>query len=224
VDTVFHNALASGDGYDYRRTEAIWFRALFVLQDHARLMSTAPFVYQIHAVSSWGIIALWPFSRLVHGWSIPLQYIGRPHILYRRRYETTARVRFRTNRSPFRIARGGDRRIPLLRHDRALRPRTSHDHDEPRWRSADPRQSRHRAATGRDRRCRLRRRQRGASTRAARQARGGRHPARLARRSPQLPGAHARCGGRHHRSSTHRGVSASHAAEDPCLDRRGRSG
>jgi nitrate reductase gamma subunit len=29
---------------------------------------------------------VFPFSRLVHAWSIPLQYLGRPHILYRRRY------------------------------------------------------------------------------------------------------------------------------------------
>jgi hypothetical protein len=28
---------------------------------------------------------LWPFSRLVHGWSLPLQYRGRPYILCRRR-------------------------------------------------------------------------------------------------------------------------------------------
>lgn len=90
VDTVFHNALGPGNGYDYRLTEAIWFRGLFALQDKVHLMSTAPFAFQVHAYSAWAIIALWPFSRLVHVWSIPLQYIGRPHILYRRRYQTTA--------------------------------------------------------------------------------------------------------------------------------------
>jgi len=90
VDTVFHNLLASGNGYDYRQTEAIWFRGVFALQDHVHLMASAPFVYQLHAVSAWAILALWPFSRLVHVWSIPLQYIGRPHILYRRRYQTVA--------------------------------------------------------------------------------------------------------------------------------------
>ena len=41
---------------------------------------------QIHTLSAWAILALWPFSRLVHAWSIPVQYIGRPYILYRRRY------------------------------------------------------------------------------------------------------------------------------------------
>jgi NNP family nitrate/nitrite transporter-like MFS transporter len=32
--------------------------------------------------------AVWPFSRLVHAWSYPLQYLGRPYILYRRRHAT----------------------------------------------------------------------------------------------------------------------------------------
>jgi nitrate reductase gamma subunit len=49
-------------------------------------MASAPFVYQLHTLSAWAILALWPFSRLVHAWSIPLQYIGRPYILYRRRF------------------------------------------------------------------------------------------------------------------------------------------
>jgi nitrate reductase gamma subunit len=86
--TVFHNLLSSGTGYDYRRTIAIWFRGVFALQDHARLMASVPLIYQIHTLSAWAILALWPFSRLVHAWSIPFQYIGRPYILYRRRYQT----------------------------------------------------------------------------------------------------------------------------------------
>ena len=43
-------------------------------------------VYQVHAIVAWGFWALFPFSRLVHAWSIPVQYLGRPYILYRRRY------------------------------------------------------------------------------------------------------------------------------------------
>jgi nitrate reductase gamma subunit len=49
-------------------------------------MTDAPVVYQVHAAAAFLIIALWPFSRLVHAWSIPFQYLGRPYILYRRRY------------------------------------------------------------------------------------------------------------------------------------------
>jgi nitrate reductase gamma subunit len=36
-------------------------------------------------------VAVWPFTRLVHAWSIPLQYIGRPYILYRRRWSPVRR-------------------------------------------------------------------------------------------------------------------------------------
>jgi nitrate reductase gamma subunit len=90
IDTVFHNAAASGNGYDYRKTVAIWFRGVFAFQDNAHLMASVPLVYQMHVVSAWLIFALWPFSRLVHAWSIPLQYIGRPYVLYRRRF-TAAR-------------------------------------------------------------------------------------------------------------------------------------
>jgi nitrate reductase gamma subunit len=86
LDTLSHNVFGAGDGYNYRHTVAIWFRGVFALQDHAQLMAGVPLVYQIHTLSAWAILALWPFSRLVHAWSIPVQYIGRPYILYRRRY------------------------------------------------------------------------------------------------------------------------------------------
>lgn len=85
-DTLFHNVFAGGDPYNYRESVAIWFRGIFALQDNASLMASAPFLYQIHTLAAWAILALWPFSRLVHVWSIPLQYVGRPYILYRRRY------------------------------------------------------------------------------------------------------------------------------------------
>jgi nitrate reductase gamma subunit len=88
-DTVITNTL--GSGYDYRRTVAEWFRSLFVFQPQAELMAAAPLLYQLHATAAWLLYALWPFSRLVHAWSIPFQYLGRPYILYRRRYARVQR-------------------------------------------------------------------------------------------------------------------------------------
>jgi nitrate reductase gamma subunit len=84
VETIGYNAL--GGGYDYRSTVGVWFRGLFYLSPHPELMSGAPLVYQLHSIAAWLLFALWPFSRLVHAWSLPWQYIGRPYILYRRRY------------------------------------------------------------------------------------------------------------------------------------------
>ena len=39
LDTLSHNVFASGNGYNYRHTVAIWFRGVFALQDHAQLMA-----------------------------------------------------------------------------------------------------------------------------------------------------------------------------------------
>jgi nitrate reductase gamma subunit len=74
-----------GSGYDYRATVGPWFRSLFH-DPKPELMSQAPVAYQVHAALAWALFALWPFSRLVHVWSIPVQYLGRPYVLYRRRY------------------------------------------------------------------------------------------------------------------------------------------
>jgi len=81
--TVGENLLLGG--YDYRETVAPWFRGLFTLDPDTSLIAGAPPVYRIHAAAAWLLYALWPFSRLVHAWSVPLGYLGRSHILYRSR-------------------------------------------------------------------------------------------------------------------------------------------
>ncbi|GAB2921903.1 respiratory nitrate reductase subunit gamma [Micromonospora polyrhachis] len=73
------------EGYAYRDTVAPWFRSLFVFQPDVHVINQAPLIYQVHAVSAWLIFAVWPFSRLVHAWSIPLFYLWRPFIVYRSR-------------------------------------------------------------------------------------------------------------------------------------------
>ena len=85
--TLAHNLLTSSP-YDYRGTISVWWRSLFVLQPDVDAATDASTIYQVHAIAAWAFWALFPFSRLVHAWSIPLQYLGRPYILYRRRYVT----------------------------------------------------------------------------------------------------------------------------------------
>ena len=80
-----------GHGYDYRQSVGPWFRTLFY-DPHPSLMADAPVAYQVHASLPWLLYAVWPFSRLVHAWSYPLQYLGRPYILYRRRHPVASRV------------------------------------------------------------------------------------------------------------------------------------
>lgn len=81
AETVGVNLL--GGGYDYRSTVAVWFRGVLTLDPHPALMHAAPLVYQLHATCAWLLVALWPFSRLVHAWSIPLTFLGRAQIVYR---------------------------------------------------------------------------------------------------------------------------------------------
>ena len=81
--TVGENLI--GGGYEYRETVAPWFRGLFTLDPDTSLIAGAPLVYRVHAAAAWFLYALWPFSRLVHAWSVPVTYLGRSHILYRSR-------------------------------------------------------------------------------------------------------------------------------------------
>lgn len=74
-----------GDHVAYRETVAPWFRSLFTLDPDARLMSEVPFMFQLHATLAFVLYASWPFSRLVHAWSVPLGYLRRSPVLYRSR-------------------------------------------------------------------------------------------------------------------------------------------
>lgn len=71
------------DRYAYRETVSVWFRGIFTLQPHESLMANASFIFQAHALSAWILLAIWPFTRLVHAWSVPVAYFGRSPILYR---------------------------------------------------------------------------------------------------------------------------------------------
>jgi respiratory nitrate reductase gamma subunit len=83
---TFGYNLATRSPYNYRETVSEWWRSLFYLHPDVSAIRDAPLLYQLHAVVAWAFWAFFPFSRLVHAWSIPLQYVGRPYILYRQRY------------------------------------------------------------------------------------------------------------------------------------------
>lgn len=81
-----------GEEHHYRETVSPWFRSIFLLSPDPGLMVGAPLVFKLHALSGMSLFALWPFSRLVHAWSVPLAYIRRSPILYRSR-DAAARSR-----------------------------------------------------------------------------------------------------------------------------------
>ncbi|MFD8567476.1 respiratory nitrate reductase subunit gamma [Streptomyces sp. NPDC057694] len=76
---------ASGNGYNYRESIGPWSRSLFTLSPDIDLMHGVPVLYQIHAVVGMSLIALVPFTRLVHMFSAPVQYLFRPYVVYRSR-------------------------------------------------------------------------------------------------------------------------------------------
>ncbi|MCX3059292.1 respiratory nitrate reductase subunit gamma [Streptomyces beihaiensis] len=76
---------ASGDGYNYRVSIGPWARSLFTLNPDTGRMHGVPVLYQIHAVVGMLLIALVPFTRLVHMFSAPVQYLFRPYVVYRSR-------------------------------------------------------------------------------------------------------------------------------------------
>ncbi|GJF59272.1 respiratory nitrate reductase subunit gamma [Staphylococcus argenteus] len=70
--------------FNYRTSLSIWFRQLFMLKPDAALMSGVPNAFKIHILLGFTIMACWPFTRLVHVWSVPLTYINRRYIIYRK--------------------------------------------------------------------------------------------------------------------------------------------
>lgn len=78
---VTNNVVA---GFDYRDSLSVWFRSLFTLNPNTALMDSVPIAFKLHVLTGFFIFALWPFTRLVHVWSVPLNYVGRSYILYRK--------------------------------------------------------------------------------------------------------------------------------------------
>ncbi|GAA0136682.1 respiratory nitrate reductase subunit gamma [Paenibacillus sp. YSY-4.3] len=80
--TIVTNAVQPD--FDYRSTISVWFRNLFILRPEAGFMADVPISFKIHMLAAFFIFAMWPFTRLVHVWSVPLNYVGRSYILYRK--------------------------------------------------------------------------------------------------------------------------------------------
>ncbi len=81
---------SGGDEHNYRLTVSPWFRSLFVLQPDIEAMSRAGIAFHLHTLIGMALSAVWPFTRLVHAFTAPLQYLFRPYIVYRSRESGTA--------------------------------------------------------------------------------------------------------------------------------------
>jgi len=75
-------------GVWYVHTVSPWLWSLIKLTPQIDYLASLPGVVQLHAVNAFFLIAIFPFSRLVHVVSVPLGYLGRPYqvvVWYRQR-------------------------------------------------------------------------------------------------------------------------------------------
>ena len=97
--------LAGTGGYDYRETISPWLRQLLIFNIQPDLMASAPWQFKVHVLCGFTIIAVWPFTRLVHAFSAPVGYVTRPYVVYRSRDERTTPMRSNTAWEPIRANR-----------------------------------------------------------------------------------------------------------------------
>lgn len=79
--TIIRNTLVGA--FDYRSTIAPWFRGLITFNPDPAYMTNVPLSYQLHVFLAFLIFGLFPFTRLVHIWSLPLEYLKRSYIIFR---------------------------------------------------------------------------------------------------------------------------------------------
>ncbi|WP_459549170.1 respiratory nitrate reductase subunit gamma [Nocardia sp. X0981] len=71
--------------HNYRETVSPWLRSILSFRPDTDLILAAPLGFQLHIIAAWILFAFWPFTRLVHVFSLPLGYLTRPYIVYRSR-------------------------------------------------------------------------------------------------------------------------------------------
>lgn len=72
----------------YLHTAAPWLWSLVKFDPQVQYLAVLPWVVKVHAVNAFVLVALFPFSRLVHVVSVPLTYLARPYqvvVWYRQR-------------------------------------------------------------------------------------------------------------------------------------------
>jgi nitrate reductase gamma subunit len=63
-----------------------WVQSVLTLQADASLLINVGFLYKLHLFLGMSVFFMFPFTRLVHVWSIPLGYLIRPYQIVRTKY------------------------------------------------------------------------------------------------------------------------------------------
>ena len=102
------NQLADAHGYDYRETISPWLRSVLVLQPRPELMADVPVSFKLHVIAGFLLLAIWPFTRLVHVVSAPVGYVTRPYVVYRSREGATSTAQTSRGWTPVRTQGTGN--------------------------------------------------------------------------------------------------------------------
>jgi nitrate reductase gamma subunit len=70
--------------YDVLYSVAPWIRGVVTLRPDPTLMAPVPVSYKLHILTALALLAYSPFTRLVHIWSVPVAYLVRSFVLFRR--------------------------------------------------------------------------------------------------------------------------------------------
>jgi nitrate reductase gamma subunit len=86
VATGFANVVSGlYDHFDILNTIAPWLRGIVTLTPDASLVLEVPLRFKVHILAVLTLLGFSPFSRLVHIWSVPVTYLFRRWIVFRRR-------------------------------------------------------------------------------------------------------------------------------------------
>jgi len=81
--TLFN--MTDRSGFDYRETIGPWLRGVIIFMPDYTLMNTVPFIFKVHIILGLALFAVFPFTRLVHMLSLPIKYLSRSYVVYRKR-------------------------------------------------------------------------------------------------------------------------------------------
>jgi len=71
--------------FDVLHSIAPWIQGIVTLRPDPELMRPVPWTYKAHILAALTLLGFSPFTRLVHIWSVPLTYLYRRFIVFRRR-------------------------------------------------------------------------------------------------------------------------------------------
>lgn len=71
--------------YDVLYSIAPWIQGVVILRPDPELMRPVPWTYKVHILAALTLLGFSPFTRLVHIWSVPVTYLYRRFIVFRRR-------------------------------------------------------------------------------------------------------------------------------------------